>query len=198
MTATLLALVPTYGLWLLAACTFASCLAIPAPASILLLAAGGFVASGDLPLIGCVLAALAGALLGDQAGYQAGRWGGAPLLDRAGSRVALLAKAREHLGRRGDMAVFLSRWLLSEIGPFVNLAAGASGLPWARFTLWSVVGEAIWVGLYIGVGRVATGSLEAASGLVLRIIGLLGVGAIAVGLGAWLLSTLKAERKSSV
>jgi membrane protein DedA with SNARE-associated domain len=145
-----------------------------------------------------VLAALAGALLGDQAGYQAGRWGGAPLLDRVGQKVALVAKARNHLGRRGDMAVLLSRWLLSEIGPFVNLAAGASGLPWARFTLWSVLGEAIWVGLYIGVGRVATGSLEAASGLVLRIIGLLGVGAVPVGLGAWLLSTLRAERKTAL
>ena len=77
MTATLLALVPTYGLWLLAVCTFASCMAIPLPASILLLAAGGFVASGDLPLVGCVIASLAGALLGDQAGYHVGRFGGA-------------------------------------------------------------------------------------------------------------------------
>ena len=54
----------------------------------------------------------------------------------------------------------------------------------ARFTVWSVLGEGIWVGLYIGVGRVATGSLETASGLVLRIIGLLGAGAIALGLVA--------------
>ena len=64
----------------------------------------------------------------------------------------------------------------------------------ARFTVWSVLGQAIWVGLYIGVGRVAMGSLEAASGLVLRMIGLLGAGAIALGLGWWLLATLPAER----
>lgn len=196
MTAWLLALVPTYGLWLLAGCTFLSCLAVPLPASILLLAAGGFVAAGDLPLWGCVLAALGGALLGDQAGFGAGRWGGAPLLDRLGRRVSLLARARGHLARRGDGAVFLSRWLVSELGPFVNLAAGAAGLPWARFTLWSVLGEAIWVGLYVGVGRAATGSLEAASGLVLRIIGFLGAAALAAGLGAWLLAAARAERRS--
>ena len=41
MTDWLLALVPTYGLWLLAAATFLSCLAIPIPVSILMLAAGG-------------------------------------------------------------------------------------------------------------------------------------------------------------
>ena len=195
MTAWLLELVPTYGTWLIAACTFASCLAIPLPASILLLAAGGFVASGDLPLAGSVLAALGGALLGDQAGYQAGRIGGAPLLDRVGQRVALVTRARVHLARRGDLAVFLSRWLFSEVGPFVNLAAGASGLAWARFTLWSVLGEAIWVGVYIAVGRAMTGSLESASSLVPHVLGLLGAGAVAVGLGAWLLAALRADRQ---
>ena len=193
MTAWLLGLVPTYGPWLLALCTLLSCMAVPAPASILLLAAGGFVASGDLPLVTTALAALGGALLGDQAGYRLGAWGGPSLLERIGRRMPLIGKAREHLARRGDMAVFLSRWLFSEVGPFVNLAAGASGLPWARFTMWSVVGETIWVGLYIGVGRAATGSLEDASGLVLRIIGLLGAAVVAIGLGWWLLATIRAN-----
>lgn len=78
MTASLLTLVPTYGLWLLGLCTFLSCMAVPAPASILLLAAGGFIAAGNLPPVGCVLAALGGALLGDQAGYHAGAKGAGP------------------------------------------------------------------------------------------------------------------------
>ena len=93
MTDWLLALVPQYGVWLLAVCTFLSCLALPVPASILMLAAGGFVAAGDLSLTGSVAAALAGAVAGDQAGYFGGRWGGSGLLDRMGSRVAPLAKA---------------------------------------------------------------------------------------------------------
>lgn len=93
------------------------------------------------------------------------------------------------------MAVFPSRWLLPEVGPFVNLAAGAPRLPWTRLTLWSVGGEAIWVGLNVGVGRAATGSLEAASGLVLRVIGLLGAGALAAALGWWLLAAARAERR---
>ena len=46
MTDWLLALVPQYGLWLLAATTFCSCLALPFPASILMMTAGGFVAAG--------------------------------------------------------------------------------------------------------------------------------------------------------
>ena len=50
MTDWLLGLVPQYGIYLLAAGTFSSCLALPFPASILMIAAGGFVASGDLSL----------------------------------------------------------------------------------------------------------------------------------------------------
>ena len=72
MTDWLLALVPQYGVWLLVACTFLSCLGLPIPASILMLTAGGFVAAGDLSLTGNVAAALGGAVAGDQAGYFGG------------------------------------------------------------------------------------------------------------------------------
>jgi membrane protein DedA with SNARE-associated domain len=195
MTDWLLALVPTYGMWLLAACTFASCLAIPIPASILMLAAGGFVAAGDLPLPGSFGAALGGAVAGDQLGFAAGRHGGAGLIDRLGSRAAPVARAREMLARRGGIAVFLSRWLVSALGPYVNLAAGAAGLPWARFTLWGALGEAVWVGLYIGLGFAFTGNLQAASDLALQVLGFLGAGAAAIGLGAWLVVTLRGERQ---
>ena len=48
----LLALLPDYGLWILALATYLSCLAVPMPASLLMLAAGGF---GHLDLLagGC-------------------------------------------------------------------------------------------------------------------------------------------------
>lgn len=74
----LLGLVPTYGPWLIGASTFLSCLALPVPVSILMLTAGGFVASGDLGALQIVVAALAGEVLGDQAGFRIGRIGGGP------------------------------------------------------------------------------------------------------------------------
>jgi membrane protein DedA with SNARE-associated domain len=46
----LLAAVPTHGVWLVAAVTFLSCLALPMPASLVMLTAGGFAAAGDLDL----------------------------------------------------------------------------------------------------------------------------------------------------
>jgi membrane-associated protein len=194
MTDWLLALVPTYGLYLLATCTFASCLALPIPASMLMLAAGGFVAAGDLSLYGSGLAALSGAVAGDQVGYLAGRKGGAGLMDKLGKRAAPLAKATEMLATRGGIAVFLSRWLVSALGPYVNLAAGAAGLAWVRFALWGILGECVWVGLYIGLGYNFTGNLAAASSMALNVLGFLGAGAVALGLGYWLLSTYRSER----
>ncbi|MDP5362716.1 MAG: DedA family protein, partial [Paracoccaceae bacterium] len=64
-----LALIADYGVPLLFAVTFLSCLAIPVPSSLLMLASGGFAATGDLTLSSVVLAAYVGAVLGDNSGY---------------------------------------------------------------------------------------------------------------------------------
>ena len=64
----LLSLVPAWGPWLLAITTFLSCLALPVPASLMMITAGGFVASGDLVRWQIGAAALIGAVLGDQTG----------------------------------------------------------------------------------------------------------------------------------
>jgi membrane protein DedA with SNARE-associated domain len=194
MTDWLLALVPQYGVWLLVACTFLSCLGLPIPASILMLTAGGFVAAGDLSLTGNVAAALGGAVAGDQAGYFGGRWGGAGLIKRLGSRAAPLAKATRFLASRGGIAVYLSRWLVSALGPYVNVAAGAAQQPWIKFTLWGIAGEATWVGIYISLGYAFADNLEAASSMAMELLGFLAAGAVAIGLAVWLAMAIKADR----
>lgn len=194
MTEWLLGLVPEYGFWLLGLSTFLSCLALPIPASLLMLAAGGFVAAGDLSLLSSAAAALGGAVAGDQTGYLAGRFGGAAMIDRLGHKAQPVAKARDLLARRGGVAVFLSRWLFSALGPYVNISAGAAGQPWAKFTLWGVAGEAVWVILYVGIGYAFTGNLQAAADLAADMLGLLAAGAVALGAAVWLAITLRAER----
>ena len=82
MTDWFLGLVPVYGLWLIAVVTFASCLALPMPASIVMLAAGGFAASGDLVLWQVMATAVLGAIAGDQLGFSIGRVGGTTLVER--------------------------------------------------------------------------------------------------------------------
>lgn len=155
MTETLLALVPEYGALLLGLATYLSCLAVPLPSSLLMLAAGAFIASGDLAPAPVALAALGGAVAGDQTGYALGRWIGAPLRARLTRRPAtahLVAQAEFRLHAAATPAVFFTRWLFSALGPYVNLLAGAARLPHARFTLAAAGGEAVWVTAYTGAG----------------------------------------------
>lgn len=193
MTETILALVPVYGLALIAVATFLSCLALPIPASLVMLSAGGFAAAGDLVLWQTMAAALLGAILGDQVGYQMGRIGARGLSGHALSpkRAALMGKAAGYLQDKGTWAVFFSRWLVSPLGPYVNFAGGAARLDWARFTRAGAAGEAVWVTLYVGLGAAFTDDLLALADLMSNVSGLLAALAVALGLGFWLRAALR-------
>ena len=200
MTDWLLALVPQYGLWLLAATTFFSCLALPFPASILMMTAGGFVAAGDLTLVSTVAAAAGGGIAGDQVGFWAGRGVGAPILDRVRrdpARDKLVSRALTMLEKKGVIAVFLTRWLFSPLGPWVNLVTGSTGYGWHRFTAAGVAGELVWAGLYVGMGYGFAGNIEAASDMLGSVLGMLAGAAAVVILGLWVRHALKAQRGSA-
>lgn len=197
LTDWLLALVPVYGIWLLALATFLSCLALPMPASILMMTAGAFVAAGDLSGIACVTAAFAGAVAGDQVGYGIGRRGGDRLLARIGrdpKRGKLLTRAIASLERHADWGLFFSRWLLAPLGPWTNFAAGAIRFDWRRFTLAGVLGEAVWVLLYIGLGYFFADNLTAASEILSNGLGFVTAGMVMLGLLWWLRAALRADR----
>jgi membrane-associated protein len=198
MTDWLLALVPQYGLWLLFAVTFLSCLALPFPASITMMAAGGFAAAGDFLLWQAVLAALAGAVMGDQVGY----WAGRGVLGRSqtsgnADKALLAQKAHAMMAKGGLTAIFLTRWLFSALGPWINLTAGSLKYGWASFTLAGVAGEMVWSGLYVGLGYGFAGNLDAASDTVVSYLGFVGTGGVALILGYVVVNLLRAERKAA-
>jgi membrane protein DedA with SNARE-associated domain len=186
LTEDLLALVPVYGPALLMLATFLSCLALPVPASILMLAGGAFAAGGDLVLWQAALAALAGAVTGDQVGYLVGR-GGSGVLNRLTARrpgrAALLGRARAFTAARGGAGVFLSRWLFSPLGPYVNFVAGAIGMAWVTFTAAGILGEVVWVALYTGAGYLFADRVESLAALAGNLSGALAAGLVTVLLG---------------
>jgi len=194
MTDWLLALVPTYGLWLLAVVTFLACLALPVPCSILMLTAGGFVATEDLILWQVMASALGGAVMGDQVGYRIGLYGGHGLLKRLAktpSRGALIRRAVDLMDRRGAVGIFFTRWLFAPVGPWANFAAGATAFNYLRFTIWAVAGEAVWVSLYVLLGYSFAGNIEAASELAGSTLGILAGVAAMLGFGWWLYASAR-------
>ena len=184
-----LALITSYGVGVLFVTTFLSCLALPVPASLMMLAGGGFAASGDLVLTQTLLAAFCGAVLGDSAGYGLGRQGGARLsgwLNAHPGRAALRAKAEASLQTWGGVGVFLSRWLFSPLGPYVNLAAGLTAMNWPQFAIAGALGEAVWVGVYVGLGYSFADQMTAIGQILGNASGFLAAGLLTVVLGRWL------------
>ena len=194
MTDTLFALVAVWGVPVVFLATFLSCLALPVPSSFVMLAGGAFAASGDLPLEWVVAAALAGALLGDQVGYWAGRRLGPRLLARlegSGRASAVMGRARGMLERWGGPGVFVTRWLFSPVGPWVNPLAGAGGMGWWRFSGWGAAGEAVWVGLYVGLGMAFGAQIGLLAELSGNLIGALTGAAVTALLGWQMLRRLR-------
>ena len=152
MTQELLNLLPVYGPWLIAGCTFLACMMIPVPTSPLLLAAGALPGTGHMDLPALLVAATVGAICGDVAAFFIARRM-KPWLERTGTRRAkVMARTREHVSRYGLLAVFLGRWLITPIGPASNYVTGAAGMPLSRFLIATVPGEALWAGLQLTIG----------------------------------------------
>ena len=198
MTDQIIALVPTYGLTLLALIVFLSCLALPVPSSLVMLTSGSFAAAGDLALLPTFVVAWLAAVFGDQVGYLIGKQGGTRLLARLSDhpdRAALLGKAHHWIDKRGGPGVFFSRWLVSPLGPYVNFIGGATGLGWARFTIWGAGGELVWVSLYVGLGVVFAENIAAVAEVASDTSGILAAGFVTVFLGWRLLAVLRQHRK---
>lgn len=200
MTETLLALVPTYGVWLIMASVTLSCLALPIPSSMLVMAGGGFAATGDLSYWQLVVAAAAGFMLGDQIAYHLARAGGAPLIARLQRRpkpAGVLDAAQGMIDRRGLAAVFLSRTVLSPVGPYVGFLSGALRLDWLRFSGAATAGAVVWSLGYSSLGFSFASRIPEIASMIANSVGVVLAGAVVFGIGIWLWHSWKASQATT-
>ena len=175
MTDRLLELLLAYGVMALVPILLISAIGLPLPASLLLVASGAFAGSGQLPLAALLLGAVGATVAGNGIGYWLGRRGGTSAasgwLRRRVCRAETPAgagrveRAGRLVARWGGPAVLLTRFLITPLAPAVNLAAGAGHYPFRRFALYDVAGEAIWVGVYVGLGYAFSANLDRLAGL---------------------------------
>lgn len=161
----LLGALGVYGLPLLFVALLVGSAGVPLPASFLLLAAGSFVAQDELGLWSVLGLASAGAIIGDNVGYAVGRWGGRRMLTWVGKLFAKdrLDNAESWLKRWGGFGIFFSRWLVTPLGPIVNITSGLTRYSWPRFLFFCVTGEALWVLLYVLLGKLFSGQVQVMS-----------------------------------
>jgi membrane protein DedA with SNARE-associated domain len=137
---------------------------VPLPSNLMLVAAGSFVEQGEMKLWLVVVVASTAAILGDQIGYGLARWGGRRLVTRISRKIGGEAKIRkvEELTKRwGGPGIFFSRWLVTSLGPWLNVTSGIADYPWRRFVLWTILGNVLWVAVYVTLGYVFSDRVQA-------------------------------------
>jgi membrane protein DedA with SNARE-associated domain len=122
------------------------------PGETILVLAGVYCgAGGDLSIWGVVGAAIAGAVLGDNAGFWLGREFGYPLLLKCSRYIGLTdtrIKLAQYLFlRHGGKVVFFGRFvaLLRILAAFL---AGINRMNWGRFLLANAGGGILWASIF--------------------------------------------------
>jgi membrane protein DedA with SNARE-associated domain len=141
--------------------SFISSMGLPVGAEVAIIY-GGVLASGQIPhephhlnLIAVIGVAALAEVLGSFAGYLIGYFGGRPLVDKLGKYVLLthkdLDRAEAWFARRGEPVVLFGRFI-PLLRSFVSFAAGLGEMAIAKFTLYTVIGCAVWCAALTTIG----------------------------------------------
>lgn len=163
MNEQVLAALARYGLPALFAIVAIAAVGLPLPVTLLLIVTGSLAAQGATNVWLAIAIAAVGSVAGDQMGYAVGRWGGKALVAKLSRTIGSAERIREldaKAKRWGGTGIFFSRWLVTPLGPWINLASGAADYSWLRFTLWDFLGESFGAGLYIWLGVVFSDSVQ--------------------------------------
>lgn len=138
-----------YGYWAVVGAVGVEGFGVPAPGQTILEAAAADAASARsrLRIEWVWLAAFLGAALGNSLGYGIGRAGGRELLTRLRVPTRHLARIDDAFARYGGLVVVFGRFF---DGPrqLNGIAAGMLAMPWWRFTLFNLIGAALWTSLW--------------------------------------------------
>jgi membrane protein DedA with SNARE-associated domain len=156
----LMHLLAIYGYWAVLAIVGLESLGIPLPGETTLVAAAIYAgATHHLSIELVILAAIGGAVIGDNVGYAIGRWGGYRILLRYG-RYVRLDEGKVKLGRyiflkHGSKVVFFGRFI-SILRTYAAFLAGTLLMPWWRFFIFNATGGIVWASIY-GIGAYLLG-----------------------------------------
>jgi membrane protein DedA with SNARE-associated domain len=172
-------LVHDYGLFILFLLVAMESAGIPLPGETALVAAGVLASRGDMSIVAVIAVAAVAAIVGDNAGYWAGRLGGRRLLQRWGflERHAskVLPWSERFFDRHGGKTIFLGRFV-AVLRVTAAWLAGVSKMHWWLFFLWNAAGGIAWA---LTVGLVAYYAGHAAAAAISR-YGLIAGAAIVV------------------
>ena len=178
----LLHFIATFGYWAVLVFVMIESTGIPVPGETMLLAAAVYAGTTHhLQILFIIVAAAAGAILGDNLGFWVGREGGYRLLRRYGHVVHLdegKLKLGQYLFRRhGGKVVFFGRFV-AVLRAWAAFLAGVNRMPWPHFLAYNAAGGILWAALY-GYGAYVLGDqVHRLTGTVGKVLAVVAVFAI--------------------
>jgi membrane protein DedA with SNARE-associated domain len=162
---------------------------VPLPGESLLIVAAILASRGEISFYALCFSAWSGAVLGDNAGYLAGRMLGQGIIWRFGAKIGLnaerLHKAEAAFARYGPVTVAFARFV-NVLRQLNGVVAGTLKMDWRRFVAFNALGAALWVGVWTVAGSYL-GSHETELVRLAHKLGLLGAIIVSVMLFAALL-----------
>ncbi|MFZ4517834.1 MAG: DedA family protein [Microthrixaceae bacterium] len=138
----------------------------PIPSELVLPLAGFMVEQGALNPVVAIVASTLGSLMGAAVLYEAGRYGGRPLVLRYGRILKVddqrLDRADAWMDRHGTKVVLVAR-MIPLARSIVSVPAGTTRMGRAQFLAYSAVGSLIWNTALIGAGWALGATYEQAS-----------------------------------
>jgi membrane protein DedA with SNARE-associated domain len=177
-------LLDTYGYWAVFLGVAIESTGIPFPGETILLSAAIYAGTtGQMNIAYVIGAAIAGAIIGDNIGYWAGREGGYRLLRRYGKYIRVDEgdiKVGRYLFRRfGAAVVFFGRWV-SVLRAWAAFLAGVNRYSPLRFFIFNAAGAVVWATFW-GLAAYMLGEnihkLRGLYGIVLGVVGVVVIGA---------------------
>lgn len=156
MLETLLSYLLVYQYTLLFFAVFFASFGFPIPASALIMAVGAFTVDGYFELFPSFSVVLAGVVSGDIIGYILARQFGKEFF--VALHMGRIFQSEQFIAfepffqKNASMNIFLSRFLITVMGPAVNILSGIARIPLSRFITADVLGEILYVCLYGGIG----------------------------------------------
>lgn len=125
------------------------------PAGVIMPLAGLWASRGGMSFLFVMAITILAGLLGSWALYFLGRFLGAPLLDRYTRRFPkqkpAIDRAMAFVERRGGWGLFVGK-LVPMLRTLISIPAGVLRMDLAQYTLFSLMGVAVWNLVFVGAG----------------------------------------------
>ncbi|MHC1681506.1 MAG: DedA family protein [Clostridiaceae bacterium] len=145
-----------YNILFLSILIIVQCIGIPSGATLLVIASGAFAYAGEFNIILLLLEIWLFSCIGDSIAYLMWKTIGNKTLNKSIKLKTYfepkITKAQSYLDKYGKSSIFISRFLISAMGPFVNAAAGIACYNILTFILFVAFGELLWTCIYLGLG----------------------------------------------